>query len=103
MFFANYDLGGNFWDGKNKSNSYGAHNPSNYLDKWDTPIMVISGGKDYRIPETQSMQAFNAAQLMGIPSRLISFPEEGHWILKPQNGIIWHTEYFKWLDEWLKK
>jgi dipeptidyl aminopeptidase/acylaminoacyl peptidase len=103
MFFANYDLGGNFWDGKNKSNSYGAHNPSNYLDKWDTPIMIISGGKDYRIPETQSMQAFNAAQLMGIPSKLLSFPDEGHWVLQPQNGIIWHTEYFKWLDQWLKK
>lgn len=103
MFFANYDLGGNFWDGKNKSNSYTAHNPSNYIDKWDTPIMVISGGKDYRIPETQSMQAFNAAQLKGIPSRLLSFPDEGHWVLQPQNGIIWHTEYFKWLDQWLKK
>ena len=102
MFFANYDLGGNFWDGKNKSNSYMSHNPANYIDEWDTPIMVIHGGKDFRIPYTQGMQAFNAAQLKEIPSKFIFFPEEGHWVLNPQNGIIWHTEFFGWLDKWLK-
>ncbi|MEN8139424.1 MAG: S9 family peptidase, partial [Bacteroidota bacterium] len=83
MFFANYDLGGNFWDGKNKTKSFDEHNPVNYLDKWDTPIMVIHGGKDFRIPYTQGMQAFNAAQLMGIPSRGLYFPYEGHWVLGP--------------------
>lgn len=102
MFFANYDLGGNFWDGKNKTRSFKEQNPINHLDKWDTPIFVIHGGKDFRIPDAQGLQAFNAAQLMGIPSKLMYFPDEGHWVLSPQNGIIWHTEFFKWLDKWLK-
>jgi len=102
MFFANYDLGGNFWDGKNKTKTFEEHNPMNYLDKWDTPIFVIHGGKDFRIPDTQGMAAFNAAQLMGIPSKFMYFPNEGHWVLKPQNGMIWHTEFFGWLDKWLK-
>ncbi len=102
MFFANYDLGGNFWDGKNKTKTYEEYNPMNHLNKWDTPIFVIHGGKDFRIPDTQGMAAFNAAQLMGIPSKFMYFPNEGHWVLNPQNGMVWHTEFFGWLDKWLK-
>ncbi|MCK5824743.1 MAG: S9 family peptidase [Ichthyobacteriaceae bacterium] len=101
MFFANYDIGGEFWEGKNQK-SYNEFNPINHIDKWNTPIMVIHGGKDYRVPLNQGMEAFQAAQLKNIPSKFLYFPNEGHWVLNPQNGIIWHTEYFKWLDKWLK-
>lgn len=72
------------------------------VDKWDTPILVIHGAKDFRVPYSEGLQAFNAAQLRGIPSRLLIYPEEGHWVLKPQNGVLWHREFFGWLDKWLK-
>jgi dipeptidyl aminopeptidase/acylaminoacyl peptidase len=101
MFFANYDLGGNFWDG-NADKSYNEFNPINHIAKWNKPIFVIHGGNDFRVPENQGMEAFQAAKLMGLESKFLHFPNEGHWVLKPQNGIIWHTEYFKWLDKYLK-
>ncbi|MDR6239846.1 alpha/beta hydrolase family protein [Aureibacter tunicatorum] len=101
LFFANWDIGGPYWD-KSASKSYEKFSPSDYVENWDTPILVIHGGKDFRVPETQGMQAFQAAQLKGIPSKFLYFPNEGHWILSPQNGLIWHKEYFKWLDKWLK-
>jgi dipeptidyl aminopeptidase/acylaminoacyl peptidase len=101
MFFANYDLGGNFWDGK-ADKSYNEFNPINHIAKWNKPIFVIHGGNDFRVPENQGMEAFQAAKLMGLESKFLHFPNEGHWVLKPQNGIIWHTEYFKWLDKYLK-
>ncbi|MCF8309535.1 MAG: S9 family peptidase, partial [Bacteroidales bacterium] len=66
------------------------------------PIMMITGGKDFRIPYTQSLEAFNAAQLLGVPSRLLYFPEESHFVLQPQNAVLWQREFFKWLDKWLK-
>lgn len=103
MFFVNWDMGGNFWDKQNKiaQRTY-ANSPHKFVDKWDTPILVIHGAKDYRIPDTQGMQAFNAAQMRGIPSQFLHYPEENHWILGVQNGILWHRTFFDWLDKWLK-
>jgi dipeptidyl aminopeptidase/acylaminoacyl peptidase len=102
MFFANWDIGGPYWD-QRLANDYKKHSPHKYVQNWTAPILVIHGGKDFRVPDTQGLEAFQAAQLRNIPSRLLYFPEEGHWVLGPQNGIIWHTEYFNWLDKWLKK
>ncbi len=100
LFFANYDLGGAYWD-KKAAKSYEDFNPIRYVDQWDTPIMVIHGGKDYRVPENQGMEAFTAAQLKGLKSRFLYFPEENHWVLSPQNGMVWQNEFFKWLHETL--
>jgi dipeptidyl aminopeptidase/acylaminoacyl peptidase len=101
LWFANWDVGGNYWD-KPVPASYFKHNPSNFVDKWNTPIMIIQGGIDYRVPIEQGLEAFQAAQLKGIKSKLLYFPNENHWILHPQNGIAWHREFYKWLGETLK-
>jgi dipeptidyl aminopeptidase/acylaminoacyl peptidase len=99
-FFVNHDMEGPFWeDSKPKSYEFSPHL---YVQNWDTPIMVIHGARDYRLPYTQSLQAFNAAQLRGIPSRLLFFPDESHFVLKPQNAVLWQNEFFRWLDQWLK-
>jgi dipeptidyl aminopeptidase/acylaminoacyl peptidase len=96
MFFVNHDYEGAYWE-KPRPGSY-KFSPHLYIDKWDTPIFIITGQKDYRIPYTESLQAFNAAQLRGIESKLLVFPDEGHHVLKPQNGILWQREFFDWLD-----
>jgi dipeptidyl aminopeptidase/acylaminoacyl peptidase len=103
MWFVNWDLGGPFWDKNNKiaQRSY-ANSPHRFVQNWDTPILCIHGELDYRIVATQGMQAFNAAVLRGIPAQLLYFPDENHWVLKPQNGILWQRTYFNWLDKWLK-
>ncbi len=101
MFFANWDLKGPFWQ-KEVPESYLTDSPHNFVGNWDTPILVIHGGKDFRVPEAEGMQAFQAAQLQGIPSRFLYFPNEGHWVLKPQNGILWQRVFFEWLDGHLK-
>ena len=103
MWFVNWDLGGPFWDKNNKiaQSSY-ANSPHRFVDKWDTPILCIHGELDYRILASQGMQAFNAAKLKGIPAQLLVFPDENHWVLKPQNGILWQRTFYKWLDKWLK-
>jgi dipeptidyl aminopeptidase/acylaminoacyl peptidase len=101
LFFANWDVGGPYWM-EPTPKSYLTDSPHKYVQNWTAPILVIHGGKDFRVPENQGMEAFQAAQIMGIPSRFLYFPEESHWVLSPQNGLIWHTEYFKWLDQWLK-
>lgn len=103
MWFVNWDLGGPYWDKKNAvaQRSY-ANSPHLFVDKWDTPILVIHGEKDYRILASQGMAAFNAAVLRGIPAQMLIFPDENHWVLKPQNGILWQRTYFSWLDKWLK-
>ena len=101
LFFVNHDLGGGYWE-KPRPKSYD-FSPHLFVDKWDTPMLIISGEKDYRIPYTESLQAFNAAQLRGVPSKLLIFPEETHFVLKPQNSILWQREFFGWLDKWLKK
>ena len=80
-----------------------ANSPHRFVDKWDTPILCIHGEKDYRINANQGFGAFNAARLRGIPAELLIFPDENHWVLKPQNGILWQRTYFNWLDRWLKK
>ncbi len=99
-FFVNHDLEGPYWnDPKPKSYSFSPHL---YVQNWDTPILIISGGKDFRIPYTQSMEAFNAAQLRGIPSRFLFFPEETHFVVKPQNAILWQREFRGWLDKYVK-
>jgi dipeptidyl aminopeptidase/acylaminoacyl peptidase len=103
MWFVNFDLGGPFWDKNNKiaQRSF-ANSPHRFVQNWDTPILCIHGELDYRIVATQGMQAFNAAILRGIPAELLYFPDENHWVLKPQNGILWQRTFFNWLDRWLK-
>lgn len=99
MFFVNWDLGGPYWELPEKSYHFSPHR---FVGNWDTPLLVIHGGKDFRIPYTQGMGAFNSAKLKGIPARFLFFPEENHWVLTPQNGILWQREFFRWLDQWLK-
>jgi len=103
LWFANKDIGGNYWDKTNfkAQKSYMKFSPSNYVDKWNTPIMIIQGGKDYRVPIEQGLQAFQAAQLRGIKSKLLFLPDENHWVLKPQNALVWQREFFDWLKETL--
>jgi len=103
LFFVNHDFGGAYWEKDNKAASkiYGEFNPINYIDKWDSPMFVIHGGKDYRVPLNQGMQAFQAAKLRGLKSRFLYLPEENHWVLSPQNAIVWQSEFFKWLDDTL--
>jgi dipeptidyl aminopeptidase/acylaminoacyl peptidase len=100
-FFVNFDLEGPYWQ-KPIPVSY-SYSPHLYVDKWDTPIMIITGGNDLRVPYTQSLEAFNAARLRGIPARLLYFPDESHFVLKPQNAVLWQREFFSWLDKWLKE
>lgn len=101
FFFVNHDLGASYWK-KPVHKSFTQFSPHLYVDKWDTPIMMVTGANDFRIPYTESLQAFNAAQLRGIPSKLLFFPDESHWVTKPQNSILWQREFFSWLDKWLK-
>lgn len=101
LWFANWDMGGAYWKHP-KPESYEKFNPSNYVDKWNTPIMIVQGGIDYRVPVEQGLEAFQAAQLRGIKSKLLYLPNENHWVLHPQNAMVWQHEFFKWLDETLK-
>ncbi len=104
MWFADWDLGGPYWDKSNAiaQNSY-ANSPHKFVQNWDTPIAISHGELDYRILASQGMMAFNAAQLRNIPSRLLIFPNENHWISQPQNGVLFQREFFRWFDQWLKK
>ena len=104
-WFSNWEYDDAYW---NKDQTARAHktyenSPHKFVDKWDTPILCIHGEKDYRINATQGMSAFNAARMRGIEAELLIFPDENHWVLKPQNGILWQRTYFEWLDRWLKK
>ena len=105
IFFTDWDAGGAYWETNNAAaqKTYTQFDPSNptLVNKWNTPMLVYIGGKDYRVPMGQGQEAFQVLQLKGIKSRLIYFPEENHWILKPQNSVIWHTEFYKWLKETL--
>lgn len=101
LWFANWDIGSNYWQ-DNASKSYQDYNPSNFVARWNAPIMIVQGGTDYRVPIEQGLEAFQAAQLRGIKSKLLYFPNENHWVLHPQNGLAWQREFFKWLDETLK-
>ena len=104
LFFANWDMGGSYWDKNNAAaqKTY-ATSPHRKVAEWDTPIMISHGELDYRILASQGMMAFNAAQIKGIPSRLLVYPNENHWISQPQNGILFQREFFRWFDEFLKK
>jgi dipeptidyl aminopeptidase/acylaminoacyl peptidase len=102
VFFNNWDHGGAYWEtNEDAKRAYNEFNPINYVTKWDTPILIIQGGKDYRVPIGQGQEAFQAAQLRGIKSRFVYFPDENHHVLKPQNGIAWQREFFGWLKETL--
>ena len=103
IWFPNWDYGGPYWDKNNAAaqKSYKEFSPSNFVDHWDTPILVFHGEKDFRVPLEQGLQAFQAAQLLGIKSKLIVMRDENHWVLKPQNAMIWQSEFYKWLKETL--
>ncbi len=104
MWFANWDMGGAYWDKENAiAQKTFADSPHKFIDKWDTPILCIHGEKDYRILASQAMAAFDGAILRGVPAELLIYPDENHWVLKPQNGILWQRTFFEWLDRWLKK
>ena len=104
MWFANWDMGGAYWEKQNATAQRTfANSPHKFVDKWDTPILCIHGEKDYRILANQGMAAFNAAVLRGVPAELLIYPDENHWVLKPQNGVLWQRTLFEWLDMWLKK
>jgi dipeptidyl aminopeptidase/acylaminoacyl peptidase len=101
LFFADHDLEGPYWNPK-AGETWKLDSPHKYVDKWDTPMLVIHGGLDFRVPESEGMQAFQAAQLKGVPSKFLYFPDEGHWVMQPQNSLLWQREFFGWLDRWLK-
>lgn len=101
LFFAKWDIGGPYWEEENKE-AFLKNSPHRYVKNWNTPILVIHGGIDFRVPEAEGMQAYQVAQLKGIKSRFLHFPTEGHWVLTPQNGLVWHREFFRWLAEDLK-
>ena len=102
-WFANWDMGGAYWEKNNKiAQRTFANSPHLFVDKWDTPILCIHGEKDYRILANQGMAAFDAAKMRGVEAQLLIFPDENHWVLKPQNGILWQRTFFNWLDKYLK-
>ena len=100
LWFANWDMGGSPWDNPS-SKSYTKFNPSNYVNNWNTPIMIIQGNMDFRVPYEQGQQAFQVARLKNIKSKFLYFPDENHWVLKPQNALVWQREFFSWLKETL--
>lgn len=103
QWFPNFDMGGAPWEKDNPTamESY-VNSPHKFVNNWDTPILIIHGEKDYRVLVTQGMMAFNAAQLLSVPSQFLYMPDENHWVLSPQNGILWQRTFFRWLDTWLK-
>ena len=103
-WFSNWEYDDAYWNKDQTANARKTYenSPHRFVDKWDTPILCIHGEKDYRINATQGMSAFNAARMKGIEAELLIFPDENHWVLKPQNGILWQRTYFNWLDRWLK-
>lgn len=103
-WFSNWEYDDAYWNKDMTANAKRTYenSPHKFVDKWDTPILCIHGEKDYRINANQGMGAFNAARMRGIPAELLIFPDENHWVLKPQNGILWQRTFFNWLDRWLK-
>ncbi|RMG55365.1 MAG: S9 family peptidase [Acidobacteria bacterium] len=99
LWFPEWEHGGPYWA---NSRAYEKHNPANYVQNWKTPMLVIHGAYDFRVPETQGIAAFTALQRRGIPSQFLYFPDESHWVLKPQNSLLWHETVIGWLDRWLK-
>lgn len=102
LWFVNFDYGGAYWENNPATQkTYGVQNPINHVAKWNTPIMIVQGGIDFRVPIEQGLQAFQAAQLRGIKSKLLYLPGENHWVSTAQNGLVWQREFFKWLKETL--
>jgi dipeptidyl aminopeptidase/acylaminoacyl peptidase len=99
LWFPEWDHRGTPWD---NPEGYEKHNPVNFIKNWKTPMLVVHGGQDFRVVETQGLSTFNALQRKGIPSKLLYFPDENHWVLKPHNGILWHETVLAWMDQWLK-
>ncbi len=103
LFFVNWDLGGPYWKNPQVQRKYNQFSPHRFVGNWKTPLLVIHGEKDFRVPVTQGMEAFTAAQVRGIPSRFLYFPNEGHWVLSPQNGVLWHRIFFDWLSRYCRE
>lgn len=103
LFFMDWDTGGPYWEKDNAAaqKTYEKFNPINHVQDWDTPILIIQGGKDFRVPLGQGLEAFTATRVLGIKSRLLYLPDENHWVLQPQNGMVWQSEFFRWLKETL--
>jgi dipeptidyl aminopeptidase/acylaminoacyl peptidase len=99
LWFPEWEHLGPYWQFQK---NHEAHNPASFVDKWRLPMLVIHGGLDYRVPDTQGIGSFTALQRRGIPSRLLHFPDENHWVLKPANSRVWHDNVLGWLDLWLK-
>ncbi len=102
LFFVNWDLGGPYWQSREIAEQYTLFSPHRFAGEWKTPLLVIHGEKDFRVPVTQGMEAFTAAQTQGVPSRFLYFPDEGHWVQSPQNGVLWSRVFFDWLDRYCK-
>ena len=102
LWFPDFDLGGSFWQTP-KPKSYTQFSPVDFVQNWDTPILVIHNEKDFRVPLGQGMEAYTAARLQNIPARFLYFPDEGHWVNKPQNSVMWQRVFFGWLDKYLKQ
>lgn len=100
LFFVNWDMGGPYWESAELAAKYEQFSPHKFVKNWKTPLLVIHGEKDFRVPVTQGMEAFTAAQVQGVPSRFLYFPEEGHWVQSPQNGVLWCRVFFDWLDRY---
>lgn len=102
LWFPDFDLGGPYWESSEARAHYDANSPHRFVEKWKTPLLVIHGEKDYRVPVTEGIQAFTAAKLRGIATEFLYFPDEGHWVMKPQNGLFWQRIFFRFLDRHLK-
>lgn len=100
LFFSNWDMKGKPWD-QPKPTSYNWFSPHRYVHKWNAPILVIHNEKDYRVPLAQGLEAYTAAQLRGLKTKMLYFPDENHWVLKPQNSVLWQKVFFDWLRETL--
>lgn len=103
LFFVDWDYGGPYWDKTNKAaqQSYEKYSPSNYVQNWNTPMLIFQGEKDYRVPPEQAFQAFQVLQLKGIKSKLVYLPEENHWVTRAQNALVWQRQFYEWLKETL--
>ena len=99
LWFNNHEFGGPYWNG---SPDYQKFSPHNFVKNWDTPILIITNERDYRVPYEQGLEAYTAARMMNVPARLLTFPDENHWVLKPQNSVLWQRTFFGWLDKYLK-
>ena len=102
LWFPNNDLGGPYWSDSPVARRSYANSPHKFVKNWDTPILIFSGLNDFRIPYTENLQAYTAAQLMGVPARLVAFENEAHQVFKPQNSLVWQREFFGWLDKYVK-